>query len=161
MKLHSILSVTTSALLLSACCSSGKEVAMWDHLSTAGESLIVVYYPEHDTWNTVLMRATIEVDGEPVGKLCEGSFLEVSVEPGVHVLTTSRDQQSGCSGAVLRPQGGWPAVEVAVGAEPVVLRFGADDYEGAGKRASICYRHLKVVDEATARREAYLMDLIE
>ena len=123
--------------------------------------LVLVYYPNHGTWDTGFMSALIYVDGEPVARLCEGDFLAIPAAPGRHTLTTSRDDEGGCWGALLRPKEGWPPVEVELADAPVILRYGADRYDGPSTRASICYRHLTAVDEQTARREAHRMDLIE
>lgn len=156
MKLQALL----ASLLVSSCCSSGTRVAVHPHVEATGAPAIVVYYPEHGTWNTFAMRATIEVDGEPVGRLCEGDFLVVPVEPGAHVLATSRDRESGCWNAALRPEGGWPPVEVVVADRPVYLRYGAEPYDGPSSMASICNRHLTPVDESLARIEVDRLDLI-
>ena len=109
------LRVVATALLLSSCCSSGTAVSIHRYVEEHAAAMLVVYYPEHGTWNTPMMRATIEVDGTPVGRLCEGDFLTVPLAAGRYVLTTSRDRERGCSGAFLRPEGGWPPVEVVVG----------------------------------------------
>jgi len=48
-------------LALSSCCSFGTEVSVREHVEGSESPLLVVYYPEHDTWNTGLLAATIEI----------------------------------------------------------------------------------------------------
>jgi hypothetical protein len=161
MKIQYIVAATAAAFLLSACCSTGREVSVWEHVEEAPGPLVVVYYPDHETWNTGFLSALIHLDGEPIARLCEGDFLAIPVAPGRHVLMTSRDDESFCNKAFLRPKEGWPPVEIEVADAPVVLRYGAEPYDGPSTEASICHRHLTAVDEETARREAHRMDLIE
>jgi hypothetical protein len=148
------------SLLLSSCCSTGTDVSLHAYVEHTAGPLLVVYYPDHGTWNTPMMRTTVELDGKPVGKLCQGDVLAIPVTTGRHVLTTSRDDELGCEMALFRPDGGWPPVEIVVGDETIYVRYGMEPYAGPDTPASICERRLTPVDEITVRLEVDRLDLI-
>jgi len=149
------------SLGLASCCSTGTEVSIHQYVAHTSGPLLVVYHPNHATWNTPLMRATIELDGQPVGTLCEGDAVAIPIAPGRHVLTTSRDDELGCEMALFRPDGGWPPLEIVVEDGPVYVRYGMDPYAGPDTAATICDRRLTPVDESTARLEVDRLDLID
>jgi len=149
------------SLLLASCCSTGTEVSLDAYVEHTAGPLLVVYYPEHDTWNTPFMRTTVEVDGETVGRLCEGDALAIPIARGRHVLTASSDDDAGCVMALFRPDGGWPPLEIVVGDETVYVRFGKEPYAGPDTEATICDRRLTRVDEITALIDVDQVDLIE
>ncbi len=159
--MRTLLTIVAVALLLASCCAGGRPVRLHTLVAQTPGPLLVVYHPEHATWNTPLMRATILIDGEPVGALCEGQMLAVPLAPGAHLLSTSRDDELGCSMATSRPEGGWPPLAIEVTDGPIYLRYGADPYLGPDTEASICERHLTLVDGASARHEAPRPELIE
>lgn len=159
--MHAFTLIVLAAALLSGCCSSGRSVDFPAELATLEGPHLVVYYPQHATLDTPFMSASIEVNGDRLVGLCEGDFAVIPLEAGSHVVSTSRDDEAGCSKAFLRPKGGWAPLKVELLDEPLFVRYGADDYSGPDSTASICYRHLVLVDESIARQESGRMTWVQ
>ena len=148
------------ALVVGACCSAGERRPLWPGVLREPRPRLVVYYPQHDTLDTWLMSTVLMLDGVPLARLCEGDFVSVPVTPGEHALSTSTDDDWGCSRPADHEQG-WPPVALVVAEGDLLLvRFGDQRYAGVGSQASLCERRLTVVDEKTARREADILDRI-
>lgn len=145
-------------LSLAGCCAAGQKMSVWQHVADHPGPMIVVYYPEHATWNSASVSTVIRIDGERIARICEGDFVAVPVEPGTHLVTTSTDEVLfGCGDVRDEP---FPPTSVEVLDGPIFLRFGERPYPGPWSSAGICHRRLTEVALAKARTEADVMGLL-
>ena len=143
-----------ATLALPGCCTSGPNASPAEVATLGPDTLLVVYYPDHATWNTNLMSIAVSLDGVELPRLCEGSFLAVEVTPGSHVLTTELDEECAMARGPREPV----VLDVAPGAVQWV-RYGSVTYTAASSESN-CFRRLVPVDAATARREGPELTLV-
>ncbi|QDU65338.1 hypothetical protein [Engelhardtia mirabilis] len=138
------------ALSLPGCCAAGEEMSVWEYVGHKQGPLIVVYYPDHESFDSRSTSTVVKLDGERVARMCEGDFVAVQVEPGEHVLSTSANGRSEPFEPIL----------VLSGDGPIFVRFGERPYSGSSSDAPLAQRRLTVVTEAKARGEVDVLGLL-
>lgn len=80
------IAISTVVLFASACSTGGKRVSSIDTSVMSGQSKVIVYRPQK--FIGVGIKAPFYLNGVELFKIANGTFAEISLKPGQHVLET-------------------------------------------------------------------------